>query len=145
MRSEQPTEGAKPVVLLVYADTGQPLPSLKDEVTTIAAALKASGRCEVVSIGAATLDALLAPLNDAGMRDRIRVVHYAGHANGQGIELVDPAGRRRGLTAFMNGLARVFAPLEQLRLLFLNGCSTEKQALVLLREGVPLVIATRSG
>jgi WD40 repeat protein len=145
MHSEQPTEGTKPVVLLVYADTGQPLPALKDEVTTIAAALQAGGRCEVVRVGAATLDDLLAPLNNAGTRDRIRVVHYAGHANGRGIELVDPAGRRRGQTAFMDGLARVFAPLEQLRLLFLNGCSTEEQALVLLRAGIPLIIATRGG
>jgi WD40 repeat protein len=145
MLTDMASEGRKPVIMLVSANTGQPLSWLEDEVATIDAELTAGGRCDIVHLAAATLGDLYKALNDEGTRDRIRVVHYAGHANGQGIELVETAGCQRGRTAFMDGLARVLAPLEQLRLLFLNGCSTQQQALVLLRAGVPLVIATKQG
>ncbi len=66
---------------------------------------------------------------------RVAIFHYGGHANGTHLHL-------EGETADASGLATLMGQQEQLRLVFLNGCSTRGQVKALLRNGVKAVIAT---
>ena len=70
-------------------------------------------------------------------KGRIVFFHYGGHADEAAMFLED--GR-----ADAAGLANIFALQEELKCVFLNGCSTREQVNYLLRKGVPAVIATRT-
>ena len=69
-------------------------------------------------------------------KDHIVVFHYGGHANGKAIQLGDGEG-------YKEGLAKILGRLKKLKLVFLNGCATEDQVKILLKEGVKAIIATR--
>lgn len=68
-------------------------------------------------------------------KDRVAVFHYGGHAEGDGLELNDQK-------AGASGIAQLISAQKNLKLLFLNGCSTKNQVEQLLALGVPAVIAT---
>ena len=63
--------------------------------------------------------------------------HYGGHAHGKGLFLEDAEGQAEGL-------AQLLGRQQQIRFVFLNGCSTQPQVQRLLQLGVPVVIATTS-
>lgn len=67
--------------------------------------------------------------------DRICIFHYAGHANGSSLELEKGGG-------YAEGLGNAFSSLSNLKLVFLNGCSTKGQVDYLMEKGVKAVIAT---
>lgn len=73
-------------------------------------------------------------------RGRIKIFHYAGHANGTHLELEDKQANGQALADLIreergkNG--------QGLELVFLNGCATEGQVAKLLEAGVKSVIAT---
>ncbi len=71
----------------------------------------------------------------AEFKDRIVIFHYGGHAGSEQIFLSDGK-------ANANGLAHLLAQQPNLKLVFLNGCSTKAQVDLLLELGVPAVIAT---
>ena len=71
----------------------------------------------------------------AEFKDRIAVFHYGGHAGSEQIFLTDVA-------ANAAGLAQLLAGQPNLKLVFLNGCSTKAQVDLLLELGIPAVIAT---
>lgn len=134
-----------PVILLIYANTPPALTHLEPEVRAIAAHLSHCD-CEVLTIPAATLDDVITSVSDPTYRDRICVIHYAGHANGVGVQLqTQQQEGSSGQQAFMSGLAKVLGKLPQLHLLFLNGCDTQSQTLDLFQVGIPLAIATSAG
>ncbi len=66
---------------------------------------------------------------------RIVIFHYAGHADGTMLELEGGAGGARGI-------ARLLGQQTGLKLVFLNGCATKGHVTLLLKAGVPAVIAT---
>lgn len=68
-------------------------------------------------------------------KDRVVIFHYGGHAEGDGLELNDQK-------AGAGGLAQLISAQKNLKLLFLNGCSTKAQVEQLLALGVPAVVAT---
>lgn len=68
-------------------------------------------------------------------RNRISVFHYGGHADSDHLIL-------EGESVNSGGLATLFALEENLKLIFLNGCSTKKQVELLLEKNIPAVIAT---
>lgn len=68
-------------------------------------------------------------------KDRVVVFHYGGHAEGDGLLLNDQK-------AEAGGLAQLISAQKNLKVLFLNGCSTREQVEQLLDLGVPAVIAT---
>lgn len=70
-------------------------------------------------------------------KNQIYFFHYAGHADSQELFLSDGE-------AGAGGLAEMLAEQQNLKLVFLNGCSSEGQVAYLLELGVPVVIATRS-
>lgn len=73
-------------------------------------------------------------------RGRIAIFHYGGHANGTLLQLETRTGEPQA--AYASGLAQLLGQLEQLKLVFLNGCATLKQVDLLMEAGVPAVIAT---
>jgi hypothetical protein len=78
---------------------------------------------------------------EPSFRGRIVIFHFGGHADGKTILLETSAGAPSEIHA--QGLAALFGTLrESLKLVFLNGCSTEPQVNELLKARVPAVIAT---
>ncbi len=67
--------------------------------------------------------------------EQISIFHYAGHAGGQALELEGGAGQAKGL-------AQLLGAQPNLKLVFLNGCSTQGQVADLFKAGVKAVIAT---
>jgi hypothetical protein len=68
-------------------------------------------------------------------RDELVVFLFSGHADRDGLLLGDGE-------AHSAGIAQMLGQCKRLKLVFLNGCSTQGQVSALLREGVPAVIAT---
>lgn len=68
---------------------------------------------------------------------RIELFHYAGHANGGGLELGEQV-------ALASGICNYFVDKKPPRVVFLNGCSTLGQVDDWLRAGVQAVIATET-
>lgn len=71
----------------------------------------------------------------AEFKDRVVIFHYGGHAGSSKILLQDQE-------ASSDGLAHLLSLQKNLKLVFLNGCSTKKQVDLLFQLGIPAVIAT---
>ena len=72
---------------------------------------------------------------------KIQIFHFAGHADGEHLFLLDDEQEQQA--ALAKGLADLFGQHQQsLKLVFLNGCSTYGQVKMLLDNHVPAVIAT---
>ncbi len=71
-------------------------------------------------------------------RNRVSIFHYAGHANGAELLLRTALGTGAGA----HGLTQIVRGQSGLKLVFLNGCSTERQVELWIAAGVPCVIAT---
>lgn len=67
--------------------------------------------------------------------NRVTLFHYGGHANSENLFL-------RGRSARSEGIAYQLAQQKNLKLVFLNGCSTYQQVQLLLDLDIPAVIAT---
>ena len=68
-------------------------------------------------------------------KDRVAIFHYGGHANGTHLQLEKGKGDARGLATLMG-------EQSNLKLVFLNGCSSKGQVKALFEAGVKAVIAT---
>jgi hypothetical protein len=68
-------------------------------------------------------------------REDLVLFHYAGHASGTHLQFTDGLANTAGLAGF-------FKDYKKLKLVFLNGCSTQDQVLGFLEGGVDAVIAT---
>ncbi|MEM6345011.1 MAG: CHAT domain-containing protein [Bacteroidota bacterium] len=132
-----------PVVLLAFAnDKSQPdrfLAQLKAEKEGILAHLtKISHLCEVEIVEDTDINRLMDAFQRIG--NRLAIFHFAGHAGSFHLCLESSDGKAE--LAHGSGLARFLGLQPNLQLVFLNGCSTQKQADLLLAEGVPAIIAT---
>ena len=74
------------------------------------------------------------------LRNDLRLFHFSGHAGPRAIQL--NRDYHTAALSFADGLARLVGMAPSLRLVFLNGCSTEGQAQIFLDQGIPAVIAT---
>ncbi len=136
-----------PLIVLAFAnerlDDRRYLRNLPEELRAMRKSLataEAAGLCEVVVIPNATLEEILDVLQHPSYRGRIAVVHYGGHARGDGLQLETSVGGAE--LAHASGLARVLGQQRGLQLVFLNGCSTQPQVDALFSAGVPCVVAT---
>jgi Flp pilus assembly protein TadD len=68
-------------------------------------------------------------------KDQVVIFHYGGHAGSKALFLRDQE-------AHAAGIAELLSQQKHLKLVFLNGCSTQGQVDYLLELGVPAVIAT---
>jgi hypothetical protein len=136
-----------PIVLLVYAndrvDPAKHLRSLSEEIGRIREALQAAehaGLCQVLIEANASAGRIFSVFQDPRYRNRIAVLHYAGHANGYQLLLESASGGHGA--AYAEGLAAFLGQQRGLELVFLNGCSTEQQVQGLLDANCAAVIAT---
>ncbi len=136
----------KPVIFLAYAnDRVDPSNYLRDlvaEVRTIRRSLEAKvlSTYRLEERANANLDDILRVFDQ--YTQAIEVFHFAGHANE--LQLVLERGQGEVAVAGAAGFNRLLAQQSNLKLVFLNGCSTWAQAEALAALGVPAVIATSS-
>ena len=136
-----------PVIFLAFAndrvDDAAYLRNLPKELDGIRKSLyraQEAGLCEVVERANATVENILDVFQDAKYRNRIAIFHYGGHANGYQLLLESVTGH--SVAARSEGLVPFFAKQLGLKLIFLNGCSSQQQALDLIEAGIPAVIGT---
>jgi WD40 repeat protein len=144
-----PQKDNLPVIFLAFAnEIGQKeiqgyLRELPKEVRHLREILEQAERddlCELVIRTNATSQDIFSVFQSAEYRDRIAIFHYGGHANDYQLMLESADGEAHAADA--GGLAAFFGQQKGLELVFLNGCSTQKQARGLLDANVSAVIAT---
>lgn len=127
----------RPVILLMFANQQDAyLDKLKEEskkINDILSTHHDKGTIEVYREESTTTDDLSKALTRFDKRTVI--FHYAGHADGGSL-------RFEGGDGNAAGLAELLGQLPNLKLVFLNGCSTQDQVKFLLENGVKAVIAT---
>ena len=140
-------ENQPPLILSVYAndrvDPARHLRNLSAEVGRIRDALKPAelaGLCQVLVEANASTERIFSLFQDSRYRNRIAILHYAGHANGYQL-LLESASAAPSI-AHAAGLAAFLGEQRGLELVFLNGCSTAQQVQGLLDASCPVVIAT---
>lgn len=138
---------AKPVILLAFANdrdnTIGYLRNLPDEARQLRDILEAaeqSGLCEVEVRTDCTAGDIFKVFQDPRFRTRIAIFHFAGHANGYQMLLQSAQGQSAAADA--GGFAAFLGQQQGLKLVFLNGCSTQLQSEALLNANIPTVIAT---
>ena len=121
-------DNKKPVILLAFANSheGQNgfLRNLDKEQSEIEDALEtASQVCDLQVRSNATLENIV----DSFLKhqNRIAIFHYAGHANSYQLLLETDAGALAAANAA--GISQFLAQRRGLKLVFLNGCSTQSQ------------------
>ncbi|MEO1448431.1 MAG: CHAT domain-containing protein, partial [Bacteroidota bacterium] len=130
-----------PVILLAFANDrqGQFLRSIAEEQRAIRKALDPLVQRKLVQVETlsnATAGDIFEAFRTYG--DRIRILHYGGHA--QDLELM-LSGAERPLD--VKGLA-TFLGQQGLELVFMNGCATAAQQPVLQRAKIPSLILTNT-
>lgn len=127
----------QPVFFLAFAnDQDRHLPLLdqeRKEVIQHLLPLENEQYIQLLTESSATINDLTSLITQ--VKDRLAIFHYAGHAESDKLFLADQA-------ANSDGLADLLGTQVNLKLVFLNGCSTKEQVERLLANGVPAVIAT---
>ena len=118
MKKEGPPTEFKPVAVIVQAQTKQKLQFLNEEVDEISHLLKQSGY-EVKVITTPSVAKLKKVFTNEKYRDRIAIFHYAGHAQNANVVL------KGEKPAYFDGLAGFLEQQKAMRMIFLNGCSSD--------------------
>lgn len=135
-----------PVIFLAFANErhdGRFLDKLPLELARLREALEPSveaGLCELVVMPNATVEDIFDTFQKARYKDRVAVFHYAGHADGYQLLLETRDGRN--VSAHGAGVVSFLGKQQGLKLVFLNGCSTQQQAQEMIEAGIPAVIGT---
>ncbi|MEM7370853.1 MAG: AAA family ATPase [Bacteroidota bacterium] len=137
-----------PVIFLAFAnDRKDYLYKLTEEQNAIREALdKVSGPnipqenrlCEVIYETDTDLNKIWKTFDR--YKDRISIFHYGGHASDYALLLKQASGEREMANA--GGLVTFLGQQKGLKLVFINGCSSRRQAMELRDKGVPAVIGT---
>lgn len=135
-----------PVALVLFSnDLDNFLPSVERERKMIEEALENysdTNRLKVVARSSVSIQEVFRLFNR--YQGRIALFHFAGHAEGGGLQLNKDVSENE--TGRAEGLADLFRREVEdgiLQLVFLNGCSTLPQLDGLKAAGVPSVVATR--
>ena len=142
-----PDTNNKPVIFLAFANDRDDnigylrnLPVEARKLREVLERAEQAGLCEVVSRSSSTAGDIFKVFQDPRYRNRVAVFHFGGHANGYQLLLESPEGR--GAAADAGGLAAFIGQQQGLKLVFLNGCSTQQQTQGLLDANIPAVIST---
>jgi len=108
----------KPIAIVVSAQTGNELVELENEVEAVSKIL-VDANFNVVPLKEPNLKKVTELFSkNASEHNRVALFHFAGHSNRRGVALP-------GQTFNFHGLASFLKKQESLRLVFLNGCSSE--------------------
>ena len=142
-----PPTSAEPIILIAFAnDHNNPVRYLRDlskerrQIKERLDHVVDSGRCRLVSVPDATITEILDSFQKEHYRNRIAIFHVGGHANAY--QLLFESSEGEPAPADAEGFARFLSTQKGLRLVFLNGCSTQQQVEGLIQAGVSAVIAT---
>lgn len=127
----------KPLIYIAYANKPKaPLPALETEFKEVRSILrrKMGNDFEPLFDELATHEKLKEVLQ-GNERQRLEFFAYSGHANLNALELSDE-------DAYIHGLAGMLGDCKNLKVVFLNGCSTRGMVNEILGQGVKVVIAT---
>lgn len=128
---------SKPLIYLTFAnDPDAHLNLLKEESKRLYHALEEPKRKEYIEVEreeSAELDEIFDFFTRN--KDKVAIFHYGGHADGKGLHLEGGGGNAKGLGALLG-------EQKNLKLVFLNGCSSKGQIDELFEQGVKAVIAT---
>ncbi|MEZ4995618.1 MAG: tetratricopeptide repeat protein [Saprospiraceae bacterium] len=131
-----------PVILLAFAnDAAAPLRGLALEQDALSEALdraRRDGKCEIITLAAATPDKIIKAFQQH--QGRIRIFHYGGHSDQESLFLRKDFPDQNNTKA--SHLAEFLGTQEDLELVFINGCLSAGQAAFYHRSGVPTVIVT---
>ena len=137
----------KPIFFFAFANNlfeeRNYLRNLPDEMRAIRSALKQAeraGLCTIVERSNVTIDEIFSVFQDGQYANNITLFHFAGHADSYHL-LLESADQKKSL-AHAEGLMAFLGRQQGLQLVFLNGCSTEKQATALIEAGIHAVIGT---
>ena len=97
---------------------------------------KDDGLCETITISGDDVDEIFKVLQARKYKNRIRLFHFGGHADGAQLLF----GKRKALHA--ENFAKFLSYQSGLEVVFLNGCATYDQAKEYLSAGIKYVIAT---
>lgn len=127
-----------PVVYLAFANDKQQshlelLDRERKNISQKLIPLQSDQYIQLISESAATIDDLIHYFTI--FNNNIIIFHYGGHAGNKEIFLQDAS-------ANAQGLAKLLATQSELKLVFLNGCSTKGQVEHLLKLGIKAIIAT---
>ncbi|TAE59615.1 MAG: CHAT domain-containing protein, partial [Bacteroidetes bacterium] len=136
----------KPIIFLAFANDKQNtgagyLRGLTAERNGIRDALKLAerqGLCEVLVEPDASINRIFNVFQEN--QDRIAIFHYGGHAGSYELLLESAAGTTE--VAHSEGLVSFLARQKGLQMVFLNGCSSQKQSLDLIQAGLSAVVGT---
>ena len=142
-----PDHSNKPVIFLAFANDRDDsvgylrnLPEETRRLRDILAPAEQAGLCEVVTRTNCTADDIFKVFQSPKYRNRIAIFHYGGHANGYQLLLESAVGNAAAADA--QALATFLGQQRGLKLVFLNGCSTQQQTQGLLDANVSAVIST---
>ncbi|MCB0547001.1 MAG: CHAT domain-containing protein [Phaeodactylibacter sp.] len=140
----------KPVVFLAFANEYEAERRLdnivkeREQLESILNEAYRNGLCDKPVVRQnVSIKTFLDVLSSDEYKNRIAIIHYGGHADGYQLLLEGLDGKRQ--VAKGDGLVNILAMRENqenLKLVFLNGCSTERLAKALTDRGVPIVIGT---
>ena len=128
----------RPILLFAFANDEAYRLCLEIEERSLREALADADRrkeIEYKPIGQASLDDIYNTFNN--FNDQIYIFHYGGHSDAEFLRLSGSHGRS-------DSLATLFGQQDNLKLVFLNGCSNQAQVEGLFAKGVPAVIATKA-
>lgn len=128
----------RPLILLIFAnDQRAYLDSIPKERQRLMELLRTEGdklNLEVDSLDYTTIEGIIKALNL--QRERLAVLHFAGHSNTDLLQLDEGK-------AHAKGLADKLGECPNLKLVFLNGCNNSTLVKAIINAGIPSVIGTR--
>ncbi len=131
-----------PIIFLAFAnDLGNYLHKLSDEKDAIRDALEQMQDeeiCEIIYETNTSLEKIWEVFDKH--QERIAIFHYGGHAEDYALLLQNSLGEQQLVNG--EGLVSFLARQKGLQLVFLNGCSSKRQAEELRDKGIPAVIGT---
>jgi hypothetical protein len=137
----------KPVIFFAFAndkvDEAAYLRNLSVEMHGVRKSLGEAvrnGLCEVIERSSATISDIIDVFQDPVYGSRITIFHYGGHADGFRLLLESETGGNAA--AHKEGLVPFLSRQNALKLVFLNGCSSEVQANEMLDAGISAIIGT---
>lgn len=128
---------SRPIILMAFANPRRDL-SLNKETSGIRSIFRHSRDCELMILDHPSLADITETFQN--YRNQIVVFHYGGHANGFQQMLESDQGEEQRIN--VQGFAEFLASQQNLKFVFLNGCSTEGQVKEFFDAGVECVIAT---
>jgi hypothetical protein len=124
-----------PMVFAAFANDDSKSLSLIKERDTLRKVFNDKSKVELKILDNAGFDFIADTIIQEHLQERIVVFHYAGHADGKNIRLIDG-------NAQVEGLARLLKTLPNLQLVFLNGCDTYEQVEQIQQAGIKTAIIT---